>query len=296
MTLPIDSELGILLDEIARDPESKLFVTTPRQLTLGLRGVIDWIREADFELLPAEQQLLAAHREELAGFLTDAAVAALERDPRSAHSVRSTYDRVPGRGELENRWMRLSGGGSGPEDPEVVRPGTIDFDSAHRLALLALRVRPSPRARLALGLASCLELGHMSSAKLVLRPVAEDGTDDASASAALCNIALCDDLQGDKARALRFYRAAAERQPRVSCLVSALILALYLGEEAPALEAASAIADLPASGQRELEQAFEKALRRKSEGLLAVGRMKRSLLQIEGRIGDVGRALLPLCT
>lgn len=296
MTSPISPELEFVLDEIARDPHAKLFVTTPRQLTLGLRGVVDWIRETQVDLTSAEQHLLATHREELGNLLIEATLAAFERNPRTACTVRRVFEEPLEPGTFERRLSQLLQVGAGGIQQTRELADGVDSGSPQKLALLSLRIRPTTRARLALALAECLALREFANAKSVLQQLSELRLDRETSSAALCNLGLCFDMEGLPHRALTCLQAAARQAPRVQCLVSTLILSMFLGDEGLASDAAAALADLPAERAAETSRILEDALYRRRAGRLIPGEMRRVFLRIEGRLGTHRDALASLCT
>lgn len=67
--LELDPNLEEVLRDIAADPRSRLFQTTPRQLALGLRGNIPKISSRQAALTAAERHLVDVHREEVAWLL-----------------------------------------------------------------------------------------------------------------------------------------------------------------------------------------------------------------------------------
>ncbi len=301
-TTPISAELQDLLDTISRDPDAKLFITTPRQLTLGLRGVVERARATQPELSAAERHLLATHRDEVGHVLYEASAAALQRNPRAGHSFRPLFERPPDSAEFERRLRKLKDAeGFGEEVGSVRLPGSLDLDAPHDLAVLALRVRPSPQARLALSLANCLILRRFADARETLFPLAANQFDDHLASKALCNLGLSYDLDSQPYRALALYRDAFRRAPRVSSLVGMLMLSLLLGVERSALEAGQALDDLSLVDRVEVSRSIERAGHRKRSGLFDPGhlfdpgRLDRMIHKVGDQLGFSGVALRETC-
>lgn len=285
-------EFHSALDEVLHDPNAKLFVTTPRQLNLSQMGVVDPIGATNSDLTPAERHLLMKHREELGSLLLEAAFAVLERDPRTARSIRRVSTQVLELSEFEKRLQRLQAAVA-PDRGLAALLARVNFSSAHRLALLSLRIQPTYRARQCLGMADCLELREFEAARRVFSAIAAEAANDQEASAALNNIGFCFDCEGQKHRALPFIVAAIREAPRVACLSSLLLLSMFFGDEGSASESLVALGDLPTA---ETRKCFEQAVYRKSVGRVAPGHMKRVFYRIESQCGEHRDLLASLCT
>lgn len=287
----IRPELAEVLERVSRSPRAKLFVTTPRQLVLGLRGAIDLASARETDLSSAERHLLATHRDELGDLLTDACLSALQRHPKGAHSFRPYFADPPPPEHWEvlvERTRDLGAKDLGDRPPEL--PLAIDYSDPATLAVLALRIRPSTRARQALGLTSCLVLGQLTSAKRIFHDLAQHQPDDQVACCALTNLALCHELSGDLESGLSVCHAAIDKAPRPQVVANRLVTSLRLGRYEDALDCAR-LANGSPSILAQLSQPLEGMKCRIGDGRFTPGPLQLALDKADDALGPCGEML-----
>jgi Tfp pilus assembly protein PilF len=251
---PLDPEVQVLLEEVARDPRSHLLRVPRAVVPLEFEQPVS--TRAAF-LSSAEKRLLEVHRAEVAELLREAAVLALFAHPSASatlhHSL--TVDRElrladPVQWHQRGReQLWVSPDEIRREDAYTLLAACVNATSqstasATRLATASLRLVPRNETRVLLALAFH-QTEQIASALHILRAVVTTPASQLTTSCVWENIGLCEwDFGRPEASHSAYRKAASTLEQRSMPIINWFVLALHLQDRSSALEAAKLLGEL----------------------------------------------------
>jgi hypothetical protein len=246
-TLTLHPEVRELLLEIAKDPRSTLFQTTPRERLIPATMDVESLSAGTAGWTPAERHLIAAYNEQVAVALGDAFHLLSTDNPESINFIGA------GRGVGEQALERCAGLAGSQRfaglDPGVQAIlGRIVEGRRERLGLdeittSILRLRGNHRSGNLHGMALILEGKHKDAAML-LRGIYADSLQPSVRYFAASNLAfVLGEPGGDLEAALEARIAAIRETPTVEGLYSVMLTACVSGKMEVARLSASYLND-----------------------------------------------------
>lgn len=250
----IDPELRVLLQEVAADPQARLFrIEIPRPERLLLSGA-EPANPTTTGLTSAERQILRVHREEVAQILRDAAEWRIQQDPIGKVRV-SPYitlncrrgfperDELMGKLRSRTRWMRRSHATDASIEAGVRACSRLDARhvSAYELAGASLRIVPHDAGWIQLARGLELE-GESGTAGKVTMSVLKNNPASPCRASALSFLGVLCELRGRPADAAAcFASAAIGGSVAPNILLSWFVESILAGDRAQTKEAAARI-------------------------------------------------------
>jgi hypothetical protein len=291
--LELDPNLEEILRDIARDPRSTLFHTTPRQLALGLRNRTPRISSRQAALSSAERHLLEVYREEVAWLLYKACQRGVLENPNCSVGVHRWITRetqvvplTPGEwtthaDETRRQLQSLS---SGPDSLSIL--GSLDLDARfprrplRGIAIASLRLIPRDETRLLYAMAS-IQANDNGGSLQALQLVTENHPTPLNAYAAYANRALVLWQAKLLRPALDEYQRAGRVEPG-SAIASAyaLCVSILLENQQQALIAATHLEDLGTTVEPGLAECIEYAGMQRRSSTHKITRQQRRIVQV----------------
>jgi hypothetical protein len=238
-----DARIEGLMREIAADPESSL-LRVPRPARIGVvleRAPLVGIATAGLTL--AEQELVRAHRGEVAYLLRKLAVVRLFESPKAAISrTRTNFASQPALEVERSKWLESAEAFAAehPSTPEEAdsgeelllrclrTPEEIGGVSVTAIAAAANQLEPTDQARIYAAQWLSSDEGEMDGARRILLDVLDAGASPTNAALAETNLGWIASQLREQAAACRWYAAGSKR---VAGLVPALFGWLWAAAE-----------------------------------------------------------------
>lgn len=301
----LDPEIAALVREVVQDPDSTLLRMTPAQRRAAIYEHDPRPGAISAQLSANERLLYAAYREDVAGFLLNAAARSIVDDPVWSNVIffHTAPDEVwipPATGELlVDRIRLLDESLSRGESEERIcflrrslQPARADAPSTTELAGASLRLAPSQEARIYLGLGQVQERRNLE-AKHCFARVTRESVSEIISAYAWTDLGHCAFQLGDTLGARDAHRRAIEHDPSSSLSHFCLLYLALLQEDLPEVIRVGRMVDaVVREGSPTLAQLLRAIDRRRNDPSHSLRIQRRdSILAVISGLGVVSRQI-----